>query len=587
MGKRPSGYAAKTEFNLDHRGNLINGRDEARVSLNSLKSNNNQYTDPNSDGYEIGGRFVKGGLETVPYNELLLRVGGGPQASGHDDDSDGENVPPFVPTYADGVGLPIGLFVRTASYGHLMAMLRARSRMLARLSNPDNGERDAGQRLKGLPLFFINPEEGATVLTLELQNELLHTVAKELNPFQNPSIATKVRDGRKEAMQQKLEELLDLNEIQGKQEDADGRDDEGGENKKMNVTSPRLTDEELARIAGGFGATDESVASLLMRALQHDEHDKVEAATTDLPNPEEPGHLQSVVNEGLTAAVRANDFHTGRQLLILYTLVASHGEKRKSLRTRKAGSEDGSAEDSQPTPIAPKNMEIPTPTPPPVGASEPPEAGPFSVGYDDGSSPLLLSPDAVHTHPPPPPLDTDRLRSATNSDGLLAVLGAAATLRSMQDGGARRRASEVVEAVEEWVAQGEKDVAFRVASWRDLRAAHHDLKIATDNKSSMMSFIGNKAILNRKKFAMHLQEVISTVDFGGFSFITEINGMLAAMNTPCLRLELLQYILGLDNRYSVAHVKRSVELAATCMQISANSTILETTEVEEGKDASS
>lgn len=62
------------------------------------------------------------------------------------------------------------------------------------------------------------------------------------------------------------------------------------------------------------------------------------------------------------------------------------------------------------------------------------------------------------------------------------------------------------------------------------------------------------------------------------------------MHSPCLRLELLQYILGLDNRYSgtnalplcacitiklihpsflsVAHVKRSVELAATCLNIS-------------------
>jgi hypothetical protein len=31
----------------------------------------------------------------------------------------------------------------------------------------------------------------------------------------------------------------------------------------------------------------------------------------------------------------------------------------------------------------------------------------------------------------------------------------------------------------------------------------------------------------------------------------------------------LQYILGLDNRYSVAHLARSVELAGTCLSISA------------------
>ena len=47
-----------------------------------------------------------------------------------------------------------------------------------------------------------------------------------------------------------------------------------------------------------------------------------------------------------------------------------------------------------------------------------------------------------------------------------------------------------------------------------------------------------------------------------------LDAMLNKMHAPCLRLELLQYVLGLDNRYSVAHVQRSVELAATCLDIS-------------------
>ena len=37
--------------------------------------------------------------------------------------------------------------------------------------------------------------------------------------------------------------------------------------------------------------------------------------------------LQRVVNEGLVAAVRSADYHTSRQLLILYSLVASRGTK--------------------------------------------------------------------------------------------------------------------------------------------------------------------------------------------------------------------------------------------------------------------
>lgn len=51
--------------------------------------------------------------------------------------------------------------------------------------------------------------------------------------------------------------------------------------------------------------------------------------------------------------------------------------------------------------------------------------------------------------PPPPPLDTDRLRSATNSDGLLAVLGAAQVLKAMQDGSAKRRVTQAITSIEE------------------------------------------------------------------------------------------------------------------------------------------
>ena len=39
----PSGYSAKTEFNIDNRGNLINGREEALVLLNGLRKMNHAY----------------------------------------------------------------------------------------------------------------------------------------------------------------------------------------------------------------------------------------------------------------------------------------------------------------------------------------------------------------------------------------------------------------------------------------------------------------------------------------------------------------------------------------------------------------
>lgn len=39
----PSGYSAKTEFNIDGNGNLINGREEAMVSLTTLRQQNHDY----------------------------------------------------------------------------------------------------------------------------------------------------------------------------------------------------------------------------------------------------------------------------------------------------------------------------------------------------------------------------------------------------------------------------------------------------------------------------------------------------------------------------------------------------------------
>lgn len=190
--------------------------------------------------------------------------------------------------------------------------------------------------------------------------------------------------------------------------------------------------------------------------------------------------------------------------------------------------------------------------------------------YNREGDPMILSDvkKSLPSRPPPPPLDTDRLRSATNSDGLLAVLGAAQILKAMQDGGAKIRTKESWQAVEEWVELGERNFAFRLASWRDQRAAQDNLEIAVDQDSSFMAFVSNKAISNRKNFAIQLHQAVEQTDFNDMRFLMTIDEITNRMHSPCLRLELLQYVLGLDNRYSIEHVKRAIELAATCLNIS-------------------
>jgi hypothetical protein len=493
------------QFNINARGELINGRAEALVSYAKLRELNDDYL--NKSDYVVAGRIVSAEqIKTVPYNEVFLRVGGLGRV-----EQDGRPLDESKRSFDQGVGLPIALFVRTATYGHLISLLRTRARLMHIF-----GEK----HVECLPLLMITPELGVRVLTENLQHKLLKTAARHLNPFQNSVIAHKTKiDGTDPAsMETKLEELLHLDD-------------------KIRET---LTPEECVRICGGFGATDDSVAQILRDAMMQDKQHNKDG------DREEAHELQDIVNEGLAAAVRASDFYTSRQLLILYSLVASEGYQIEE--SRGASSKDLKS-------LVRRKSSLDT------------EA--MLVKKPDGTTMTLSDvKKSMAPPPPPPPLDTDRLRSATNSDGLLAVLGAAQILKSIQDGGAKKRTEESFLAVEEWVQQGEQNMVFRLASWRDQRAAQGDLEIAVDRDSSFMAFVSNKAVSNRKNFASQLREAVKETDFNDMRFLTAIYDIVNRMHSPCLRLELLQYVLGLDNRYSVAHVKRAVELAATCLSIS-------------------
>jgi len=162
----PSGYSAKTEFNIDRRGELINGRAEALVPLSKLRMMNDEYV--SKDEYVIGSRVVKGGLKTVPYNELFLRVGG--RGRTH---SNGTLLSNRDRSFENGAGLPIAIFCRTASFGHLFSLLRTRARMLHTF-----GE----EQMKGLPLLMISPDLSIRILTEKLQHKLLKVAAQHLNP---------------------------------------------------------------------------------------------------------------------------------------------------------------------------------------------------------------------------------------------------------------------------------------------------------------------------------------------------------------------------------------------------------------------
>lgn len=168
------------------------GREEALVSLSKLRTNNHTYV--YEKDYEILGKMIKGGFNTVPYNEIFCRIGGYGRMKSENDIS-----------FDQGVGLPIALFVRTCTFGDLAALLRFRARLGATLGKSS---------VRAIPLLYIGPNDGVRVLTEPLQKKLLSTMSNSLNPFQNPHLKhkTQINEVSETHFQQKLEELLDLDD---------------------------------------------------------------------------------------------------------------------------------------------------------------------------------------------------------------------------------------------------------------------------------------------------------------------------------------------------------------------------------------
>ena len=125
--------------------------------------------------YEVLGRLIKGGFHTLPYNAIFCRVGGMGRAV--NDDGTGRS-------FDNGLGLPVALFVRTANFGDLTALLRFRARLGSILGK---------DYVHGIPLLLIDPDFGTRVLTEKMQQKLLATMANSLNPFQNPHLEYKIQ----------------------------------------------------------------------------------------------------------------------------------------------------------------------------------------------------------------------------------------------------------------------------------------------------------------------------------------------------------------------------------------------------------
>jgi len=159
----------------------------------------------------------------------------------------------------------------------------------------------------------------------------------------------------------------------------------------------------------------------------------------------------------------------------------------------------------------------------------------------------------------PPPLDTHTLRQTTKDHNLLVVLGAAEIIKSLQNGEAHERLIEAADALKEWCELGhDKGIKFRLSSWRQ-----HNKAIKSDEElkvsSRMSAFLSHEALQKRAKFALQLQESARCEDIK--DILGNLSVMVGKMSKPALRLELLQFALGLESRYDLIMMKESIKLA--------------------------
>ena len=271
----PAGYAAKTEFNIAH-GELINGRKEALVSLEQLRLYNDEYL--HKPDHYIAGRIIKGGFKVVPYNEVYVRVGGPGRIVNQKDVVTGQQCIDSEGTgrsFATGLGLFIALFIRTITCADILTLFRTRAR-IAHLLGPAHEK-----YVDDIPLLYMHPNHGVRVFTKSLQMQFWKDAARKLQPFGNPSLAPTLKydETNEMSLKQKLEELLVLTD----------------------EMMDSLTPEECAGLAGGFGVTDESFLHLLRR------------------QPDGQA-LQQVMHAAWAASIRANDYYSARQALILFAL---------------------------------------------------------------------------------------------------------------------------------------------------------------------------------------------------------------------------------------------------------------------------
>ena len=119
-----------------------------------------------------------------------------------------------------------------------------------------------------------------------------------------------------------------------------------------------------------------------------------------------------------------------------------------------------------------------------------------------------------------------------------------------------------------WLEKADQSLAFRLAAYRDAADAS---KTAGDKEGSLhapqlTAFAGGRALANRRAFRDRLASLArsdgSAVDAAPAK-LAELAALASSFHRPSLRLELLQFVLGLEDAaaWSVDRLAGALELA--------------------------
>lgn len=142
------------------------------------------------------------------------------------------------------------------------------------------------------------------------------------------------------------------------------------------------------------------------------------------------------------------------------------------------------------------------------------------------------------------------------SPEMFVVMGAYRIIGALSTGQTNGRLNEATLMLEDWLAKS-NSLMFRIGSWR--KQASEQEADGAGPSPRLVSFLNGRAIVNRSTFRTALLDVGACLEKG--QYLVKLGGLVDRMHAPCLRLSLLQYIVGVDQRWQLPLIKGSCKMA--------------------------